>query len=89
VHTVNKVAVVKRRSAQRLAQKEYQSIMQGGYETLIFYHVHFDAALMANLDQLSSKMEDVDIVMDFLDGLDNGRYAQFKMDYAMAWWQEQ
>ncbi len=56
---------------------------------MIFYHVHFDAALMANLDQLSSKMEDVDIVMDFLDGLDNGRYAQFKMDYAMAWWQEQ
>jgi hypothetical protein len=68
--------VVKKRSAC----KEYQTIRQGGYESLISYRERYDAALTAYQDQGNPALNTMDQAMDFFDGLDNGRYAQFKAD---------
>jgi hypothetical protein len=76
VHSISKVTDVVKRSAR----KEYLQTRQGGYESLISYRERFDAALKAYADQLNLKMDEADIAMDFFDGLDNGRYAQFKTD---------
>jgi hypothetical protein len=74
VTTVSRVKGVIKRSAR----KQYQSIRQGGYESLISYRERFDAALNAYKEQENPDMEDTDIALNFFDGLDNGRYAQFK-----------
>jgi hypothetical protein len=76
VTTVSRVKGVIKRSAR----KQYQSIRQGGYESLISYRERFDVALNAYKEQENPDMEDTDIALDFFDGLDNGRYAQFKAD---------
>lgn len=76
VTTVSRVKGVIKRSAR----KQYQAIRQGGYESLISYRERFDAALTAYKDQDNPDMEETDIALDFFDGLDNGRYAQFKAD---------
>jgi hypothetical protein len=76
VHLLSKVPVVKKWSAH----KEYQALRQGGYESLISYHERYDAALKAYQDQGNPALDATDQAMDFFDGLDNGRYAQFKAD---------
>jgi hypothetical protein len=76
VSTVNRVKGVMKRSSRR----QYQSIKQGGYKSLISYRERFNAALNAYKEQENPDMEDADITLDFFDGLDNGRYAQFKAD---------
>jgi hypothetical protein len=52
---------------------------QGPYESIIAYRERFDEVLKAYQDQENPEIEDVDIAMDFFDGLDNARYAGFKV----------
>jgi len=65
---------------KRAARKEYQACKQGGYESLITFRERFAAAAKSYKDQNNAVMTDLDIAMDFFDGLDLGRYAQFKTD---------
>jgi hypothetical protein len=47
---------------------------------LITYRERFDAAAKSYKDQNNAVMSDLDITMNFFDGLDLARYAQFKTD---------
>jgi hypothetical protein len=51
---------------------------QGPYESIITYKERFDIALRAYQEQDNVDMTQPDIAMNFFDGLDNGRYAEFK-----------
>ena len=62
------------------ARNEYRAYKQGGFESLITYHEHFDAATKSYKDQGNASMTDQDVAMDFWNGLDPGRYLQFKTD---------
>jgi hypothetical protein len=66
VHSLSKVAAVKKRSAR----VEYQKIRQGGYDS---------AALKAYMDQGNPALDDTDKAMNFFDGLDNGCYAHSRL----------
>jgi hypothetical protein len=74
VFTISRIAAVIKKSAQ----KEYQTMRQGPYESIITYKERFDIALRAYQEQENAKILQPDIAMDFFDGLDNGRYAEFK-----------
>jgi hypothetical protein len=79
--TVSRVKGVIKRSAR----KQYQSIRQGGYETLISYRVRFDAALNAYKEQENPDMEDTDIALDFLMGwIMEGTHSS-KRIYTTGW----
>jgi hypothetical protein len=75
VHSISKVAAVVKRNAR----KDYANMKQGPYESIIAYRERFDEVLKAYQDQENPEIEDVDIAMDFFDGLDNARYAGFKV----------
>ncbi len=77
VHSASEVKEV----TKLTARANYQMIRQGGYESIIAYKERFSFALKAYEDQGNKKLDDLDIAMDFFRGLDNARYATFKMDY--------
>jgi hypothetical protein len=56
--------------AKLTARANYQMIQQGGYELIIAYKEHFNFALKAYEDQENTKLDDLDIAMDFFRGLD-------------------
>jgi hypothetical protein len=62
VHSISKVAVVKKCSAR----KEYQTFRQGGYESLIAYREHYDAVLEVYVDQGNPLLDKMDTAMNFL-----------------------
>jgi hypothetical protein len=72
--TISRIVAVMKKSAR----KEYQLMHQGPYESIITYKERFDVALKAYEDQENAQLLQPDIAMDFFDGLDNGRYAEFK-----------
>ncbi len=74
VFTISRIAAV----IKKLARKEYQLMHQGPYESIITYKEHFDIALKAYQEQENTELLQPDIAKDFFDGLDNGRYAEFK-----------
>ena len=76
VNTISKVKTV----TKLAARTTYKGLRQGGLESIIAYKERFNAALKGYNDQKNSKIEDVDIAMDFFNGLDNGRYASFKAE---------
>jgi hypothetical protein len=78
-HEVNSLSKIPE-VLKRAARKEYQACRQGGYESLITYRERFDAAAKSYKDQKNADMSDLDIAMDFFDGLDPARYSQFKTD---------
>jgi hypothetical protein len=51
---------------------------QGPYESIITYKEHFDIALKAYQEQENAELDESDVAMDFFDGLENARYAEFK-----------
>jgi hypothetical protein len=53
-------------------------MQQGPYESIITYKERFDVALRAYVEQENAELLEPDVAMDFFDGLDNGRYADFK-----------
>jgi hypothetical protein len=74
VFTMSRIAVV----IKKTACKEYQLMHQGPYESIITYKECFDIALRAYEEQENAELSQPDVAMDFFDGLDNGRYADFK-----------
>jgi hypothetical protein len=76
VASVSKVASV----VKNAARDKYASMHQGQYETIITYKERFDAAVEAYNDMENPEMSDRDIAMDFLNGLDDNRYAEFKVE---------
>ena len=76
VASVSKVASV----VKKAARDKYASMRQGQFETIITYKERFDAAVEAYNDMENPEMSDGDIAMDFLNGLDDNRYAEFKVE---------
>jgi hypothetical protein len=74
VFTISRIVAVIKKSAR----KEYQLMQQGPYESIITYKERFDVALRAYVEQENAELLEPDVAMDFFDGLDNGRYADFK-----------
>jgi hypothetical protein len=72
--TISRITEVIKKSAC----KEYQLMHQGPYESIITYKERFDVALCAYQEQENAELIELDVAMDFFDGLDNGRYANFK-----------
>jgi hypothetical protein len=50
---------------------------QGPYESIITYKECFDIGLKAYQDQENADLDEPDVAMDFFDGLDNTRCADF------------
>jgi hypothetical protein len=74
VFTISCIAAV----IKKTARKEYQLMHQGPYKSIITYKERFDIALKAYEDQENADLLEPDVAMDFFDGLDNSRYAEFK-----------
>jgi hypothetical protein len=74
VFTISRIAAV----IKKTARKEYQLMHQGPYKSIITYKERFDIALRAYEEQDNAELAQPDVAMDFFDGLDNGRYANFK-----------
>jgi hypothetical protein len=74
VFTISRIAAV----IKKTARKEFQLMHQGVYESIITYKEPFDIALKAYQDQENAQLDKADVAMDFFDGLDNGRYVEFK-----------
>jgi len=72
VFTISRIAAV----IKKTAIKEYQLMHQGAYESITFKE-QFDIALKAYQDQENAQLDEAYVAMDFFDGLDNGRYAEF------------
>jgi len=74
--TTSKVASV----IKKTAREEYAACKQGAFEHIVDYKRKFDARLDALTVSGNTKPDDEDIAMDFLYGLDNNRYAEFKVE---------
>ncbi len=74
VFTISRITDVIKKSAR----KWYQLMHQGPYESIITYKERFDIRLRAYQEQENAELLQPDIAMDFFNGLDNGRYAEFK-----------
>ena len=59
-------------------RKDYTSIKQGSHESIILYQECFDEVLKLYEGQENTKVEGINIVIDFFDGLDNTRCALVK-----------
>lgn len=74
--TTSKVATV----IKKTAREEYSACKQGSFENILDYKRRFDS----KLDALKASRNDVptpaDVAMDFLYGLDNVRYGDFKAE---------
>ena len=74
--TTSKVASV----IKKTAREEYAVYKQGIFEHIVDYKRRFDARLDALVVSGNTKPDDEDIAMDFMYGLDNNRYAEFKAE---------
>lgn len=64
---------------KKAARDEYHSIKQGPFESIVIYKQRFDAGWEAYRDLDNPPMDESDVAMDFMDGLDDARYADFKV----------
>jgi hypothetical protein len=78
---IHKVATASRVEAviKATARATYQNCKQGTYETIIPYKERFSEALKSYEDTGNPEMEEADIAMDMFNGLDDTRYAEFKV----------
>jgi hypothetical protein len=65
---------------KKTAREEYASCRQGAYESIVDYKRRFEARLDAYKASGNQEPTAEDIGMDFLYGLDNSRYAEFKAE---------
>jgi hypothetical protein len=77
VHLTSKVAAI----VKLEARNQIQTLRQGGFESLNSYKQRYSNAIKAYHDQGDPTKDDTDQAMDFFHGLDNGRYADFKVQY--------
>jgi hypothetical protein len=74
--TTSKVAAV----IKKTAREEYAACKQGPFEHIVDYKRKFDARLDALTVSGNSAPSKEDVAMDFMYGLDNARYAEFKAE---------
>jgi hypothetical protein len=74
--TTSKVAAVVKKSAR----EEYNACKQGTYESIVDYKRRFNARLDAYIAGGNTAIPKEDITMDFMYGLDNTRYTEFKAE---------
>lgn len=74
--TSSKVAGVVKKSAC----EEYSACKQGAYESIVDYKRRFNARLDAYTASGNTAILKGDIAMDFMYGLDNSRYSEFKAE---------
>ena len=74
--TTSKVASV----IKKTAREEYSACKQGAFEHIVDYKRKFDARLDALTVSGNALPPPEDIAMDFMYGLDNNRYAEFKAE---------
>jgi hypothetical protein len=73
---MSKVAAVMKKTAQ----EEYAACKQGPFKHIMDYKKRFDAKLDTLTVIGNAAASDADIEMDFMYGLDNTRYAEFKVE---------
>jgi hypothetical protein len=76
VSTVSKVETV----IKKTARDDYRKCTQGEFESIVDYKRRFDARLETYKASGNQPLDDKDIAMDFMYGLDNSRYAKFKAE---------
>jgi hypothetical protein len=74
--TTSKVASV----IKKTAREEYATCKQGPFEHIVDYKRKFDIRLDALKVSRNADPLDEDVAMDFIYGLDNSRYAEFKAE---------
>jgi len=74
--TTSKVASV----IKKTAREEYSACRQGAFEHIVDYKRKFDARLDALTVSGNALPPPEDVAMDFMYGLDNNRYAEFKAE---------
>jgi hypothetical protein len=74
--TTSKVASV----IKKTARKEYMACKQGPYEHIVDYKRKFDARLDALTVSGNNAPAKEDVAINFMYGLDNARYADFKAE---------
>jgi hypothetical protein len=77
VHSMSEVAAI----VKLEARNQLQNMRQGAFESIISYKQRYNNALKAYHDQGNPIKDGADQAMDFFHGLDNGRYADFKVQY--------
>jgi len=61
------------------ARNQLKNLKQGAFESIITYKKRCNDALKAYHDHGNPTKDGAEQAMDFFDGLDNGRYARFKV----------
>jgi hypothetical protein len=77
VHSTSEVAAI----VKLEARNQLKNLKQGAFESIITYKKRYNDALKAYHDHGNPKKDGIEQAMDFFDGLDNGRYADFKVQY--------
>jgi hypothetical protein len=77
VHSTSEVAAI----VKLEARNQLQNMRQGAFENIISYKQMYNNVLKAYHDQGNPTKDGADQAMDFFHGLDNGRYADFKVQY--------
>jgi len=65
---------------KKTAREEYAACKQGSFEHIVDYKRRFDARLDALTVSGNAVPPPEDVAMDFMYGLDNSRYAEFKAE---------
>ena len=76
-HLMSKVAAI----VKLEARNQLKNLKQGAFESIITYKKRYNGALKAYHDHGNPPKDGAEQAMDFFDGLDNGRYADFKVQY--------
>jgi hypothetical protein len=77
VHSTSEVAA----TVKLEAWNQLKNLKQGAFKSIITYKKRYNNALKAYHDHGNPTKDGAEQVMDFFDGLDNGRYADFKVQY--------
>jgi len=77
VHSTSEVAAIMKLEARN----QLKNLQQGAFESTIAYKKRYNDALKAYHVHGNPPKEGAEQAMDFFDGLDNGRYPEFKVQY--------
>jgi len=77
VHSTSEVAAI----VKLETRNQLKNLKQGAFESIITYKKRYNDALKAYHDHDNPTKDGAEQGMDFFDRLDNGRYADFKVQY--------
>jgi hypothetical protein len=79
-HRVASVSTIET-EVRRTAREVYRSTTQHAYESIVEYRERFEEALKTYYAKGNPLMADADIASDFLNGLDDARHSEFKINF--------